>query len=198
MASRGVEDLTADLCGSLRRLSVAEFHRMVDAGILREGDRVELLEGLLVEKMVRKPSHDACVSLVEEALSNALPASWFCRIQSAITTADSEPEPDVAVVRGPRRRYRVRHPGAEDVALIVEVADTSVDRDRIDKGRLYARAGIASYWIVNLLARQVEIYTGPQAEPARYAERTILGPRETASLVIAGRSAVIAVRDLLP
>jgi Uma2 family endonuclease len=79
-----------------------------------------------------------------------------------ITTDDSEPEPDVAVIRGTRRDYRDRHPSPADVGLITEVADATLQRDRTRKKRIYAHAGIPVYWIINLVDRQIEVYSNPQ------------------------------------
>jgi Uma2 family endonuclease len=112
--------------------------------------------------------------IVEEAVRSRLPSGWIIRIQSSLTTSDSEPEPDVAVVRGGPRDYLRRHPHAEDTCLVVEVADSSLQRDRI-KARLYARAGVPAYWIVNLIDSQVEVYwepTGPSAQP-EYRQKAV-------------------------
>src|SRR5438874_7906445 len=100
----------------LRRFTVAEYHRLIDAGVFRHDERFELLEGLIVVKMTRYPPHDGTISLVQEQLDLVLPRGWYCRIQSAVTTQDSEPEPDLAVVRGARRSYLARHPRAGDTA----------------------------------------------------------------------------------
>src|SRR4051812_8247313 len=89
----------------VRRFTVAEYHQMIDANILREDDKVELLHGWIVPKMTRKPIHDAVLGIIDDAIRALLPKQWKVRVQSAITTADSEPEPDLAVVRGPLNRY---------------------------------------------------------------------------------------------
>src|SRR5262249_35375798 len=105
------------------RFSVKQYHRMVETGILTENHRAELLEGWVVAKMPQNPPHGAAVWLVQTALLPRLPAGWVLRIQSPITTKDSEPEPDAAVVRGPGDRYFDAHPQPRDVSLVVEVAD---------------------------------------------------------------------------
>ncbi len=143
------------------RLSVAQYHAMIGAGILTEDDPVELLEGWLVKKMPKKPRHRVVTQLTREALAGLLPAGWHVDAQEPITTAASEPEPDVAVVAGDRLRYLDHHPGPQDVALVVEVADSSLRRDRSTKKRIYAAAGIPVYWVVNLLENQVEVCTAP-------------------------------------
>jgi Uma2 family endonuclease len=184
----------------VRRFTVDEYHRMAQAGVLTENDPVELLEGWIVTKMPHKPSHDATIDQADEVLRGSPPAGWRMRIQSAITTDDSEPEPDLAVVLGPASRYAAQHPRPQDIALLIEVADTTLAHDREVKGRLYARAGIAAYWIINLIDRQVEVYSepsGPAANPS-YRQHHTYRAGEVIPLVIGGQSvAAIAVHDLL-
>jgi Uma2 family endonuclease len=173
---------------------------MIDAGILVEDDRVELLEGLIIDKMTHNPPHDCTIHLVQTEHLRRLPEEWLLRIQSAITLADSEPEPDLAVTRGPIRRYMQAHPGPKDLALVVEVAETTLAEDRVDKGRIYARAGIPLYWIMNLVESQVEVYTHPRrGKTPAYRERRDFGRNAAVPLVIAGRDlGSIRVRDILP
>lgn len=153
-----------------RRLTVDEYHQMIRAGVLVDGEPVELLEGWMIKKMAHGVRHDSVMDALEAVLPGLLPADWFVRCQRAVTLPDSEPEPDYAVVRGPRTRYRERHPGPGDIGLVIEVADSSLPLDRQAKGRIYARAAIPVYWIVNLPERRVEVYTAPSgpaaAEPA--------------------------------
>ncbi len=185
----------------VRRLTVDEYHQMIRAGILKEDDPFELLEGWLVPKMTRNPPHDLALGLTEDEITPLLPAGWFRRGQSAVTTADSEPEPDIGIVRGPRRRFAQHHPGPEDMALVVEVADSSLQRDRTTKGRLYARAGIPVYWIVNIPDSQVEVYTGPTGpvDAPAYRQRQDYGLADSAPLVLDGQQVgQIPVRNLLP
>jgi Uma2 family endonuclease len=111
---------------------------MIQAGILTEDDPVELLEGWLVTKMPKKATHTLTTQLTQEILAQIVPNGWFVNAQEPITLKDSEPEPDVAVVRGKRRNYQNRHPGPTDVALVIEVADATLQRDQIIKKRLYA------------------------------------------------------------
>jgi Uma2 family endonuclease len=183
----------------LRRFTVGEYHSMSQAGVFAEDERFELLEGWIVAKMRRNPPHDATIELILKALVGRMPAGWRVRGQSAITTADSEP--DLAVVRGAIRDYVSRHPGPEDVALVVEVAASSLAQDRDLKGRVYARAGIPVYWLVNLVDRRIEVFTdptGPDASPA-HRRRQDYGPGESVPLVIEGRElGPIALAELLP
>jgi Uma2 family endonuclease len=183
-----------------RRFSVAEYHRLIQCGILTEDDNIELLEGYLVQKMSGTPAHDGTVQLVEKALRDRR-EGWSVRIKSAVTLNDSEPEPDFAIVRGEERTYRSRHPGPADIGLVIEVADSTLPGDRADKGRIYARAGIPSYWIVNLCDRQVEVYTnpsGPTPQPA-YAQRVDYHVGDSIPLVLDGVvMGTIPVQDMLP
>src|SRR5262245_39077842 len=133
------------------RMSVEQYHAMIHAGILTEEDPVELLEGLLIAKMSKNPAHSTAKRLLLQALLRTLPPGWFVDEQEPITTPDSEPEPDLAVTRGTPRDYQDRHPGPQDVALVIEIADATLKRDRGRKKRLYARAFIREYWIVNLI-----------------------------------------------
>jgi Uma2 family endonuclease len=194
--------VTPDLHSSeLWRLSVEQYHAMAEAGILVDGDPVELLEGLLVARMTKYPAHRVTTHLVRLALEAIMPDGWFVDSQEPVTTADSEPEPDVSVLRGEVRDYTAHHPGPVDIALVIEVADSSLRQDRVLKKRIYARAGIAVYWIVNLVDRRIEVYTtpsGPGAAPD-YVDRRDYGADEAVPVVVDGREVGrIAVSDVLP
>lgn len=182
-------------------LRVQQYHEMVRSGILTDDDPVEFLEGFLVLKMPKNPPHRISTQVTREILSQLVPAGWYVDDQEPITTKDSEPEPDVAVIQGDRRAYHARHPYADEVAFVVEVADTTLERDRTSKKRLYARAGIEIYWIINLVERQIEVYTKPlsNAETPDYQERRDYLPSEKVPVFI--KSVLIteiAVQDLLP
>jgi Uma2 family endonuclease len=187
---------------ALRRFTVDEYHELIRIGMLKGDERVELLEGWIVHKMTHNPLHDVVVDRVQEALRDRVSRNdWRVRVQSATTTTDSEPEPDVVIARGPAERYLQRHPGPEDIALIVEVADSSLSRDRNQKLRLYARAGIAVYWIVNLPDSAVEVYSDPaSANPVpeyRSLERFHKG--DAIPLTVAGQNLEpVPVNEILP
>src|SRR5437762_12339480 len=170
----------------VRRFTVDEYHRMIQTGILTEDDRVELLEGWIVPKMPHNPPHDSVLDQSQETLRSVLPPGWRLRIQSAITTPDSEPEPDIAIVQGPANRYRTRHPEPLDIAMLAEVSDSTLANDRGLKAQLYARAGIAVYWIINLVDNQVEVYTDPTGpDPApRYRQRQDYRAGDTITLTV--------------
>ena len=138
--------------------SVEQYEEMVRAGILSEDDPVELLDGWLVPKMPKEPLYVMATELARDALVKVIPDGWHVNSQQPLRLATSEPEPDAMVVRGSRRDYLDRLPGPAEVALVVEVADTSLEQDRVFKKAIYAGAAIAVYWIVNLIERQVEVF----------------------------------------
>lgn len=186
---------------SLRRFTVAEYHRMIRDGYFGADERCELIRGLIVHQMPRDPIHDAVLEIVLELLRERMPAGWRVRPQMAVTTPDSEPEPDAAVVRGRPQDYFASHPTPADMALAVEVSNTTVSSDRGTKGPLYAESKVPVYWIVNLPDRRVEVYTdptGPDSDPA-YRRRQDYAEGSVIPLSIGGVDvAPIAVSDLLP
>jgi Uma2 family endonuclease len=185
----------------LRRFSVPEYHKLTEIGVLTEDDNLELIEGYLVLKMSRNPPHDGTIQIDSQALAAALPPGWCVRVQCAVTLPDSEPEPDIAVVRGNARSYLVHHPGPTEIGALLEVADSSLLGDRSDKGRIYARALIPVYWIINLIDRQIEVHeqpSGPTTAPA-YAKITTYHPGDSVPLTLDGNTvAMFAAQDLLP
>jgi len=196
-----VESVAAIPNDLILRLRIEQYHAIIQAGILTDDDSVELLEGWLVFKMPKNPPHRATTRLVRTALENILPAGWYVDSQEPITLSNSEPEPDIVVVRGDTRQYLDRHPGAEDIALIIEVSDTTLQRDRTVKKRIYARAGISIYWIVNLVEEQVEVYSQPlvEVEQPDYSQRLDFGRSAVIPIIIEGiEIGAIAVDALLP
>lgn len=183
------------------RLSVAQYHEMLRTGILGEDDPVELLDGWLVPKMVKNPPHRAATRLVRVALEHVVPQGWYVDPQEPITLSASEPEPDVAVIRGDTREYLERHPGPREVGLVVEIADASLSRDQIVKKSLYAQAAIPVYWIVNLLERRVEVYTDPSGpgQESDYRSRRDYTATDEVPVVLDSREvARIPVQGILP
>jgi Uma2 family endonuclease len=185
---------------SLVRLTVEQYHDMARQGIFSDDEGVELLEGLLVRKMTVSPAHRRATYRLQNALRKWVPDSHYVESPSSVTLAASEPEPDAIVVRGSVDDYADRHPGPGDVALIVEVSDSSLRRDRRFKKAIYAKAAIPVYWIVNLIDRQIEVYsqpTGPADQPDFGDHRDYPETREV-PLVIDGREiARIPVRELI-
>jgi Uma2 family endonuclease len=184
------------------RLTVAQYRKMIDAGIFQEGDPVELLEGLLVNqpRPHQPPVASARTNLNYAFLDLTLPG-WYYHCVTAITMDDSEPEPDFAVVRGDESTHRDRFPGPAEVGIVGEVCNTSLAFDRAEKGRIYARAGIPAYWILNVEDRQVEVYADPDstATPPAYRTRTDYRPGDAVPLVLDGASVgAVPVADLIP
>ncbi len=148
--------------GPIWRISVERYHEMLQQGLLTADDRVELLAGVLVEKMSKNPPHRVATGRARRALEAIVPAGWYVEMQEPVTlSGSSEPEPDVAVIRGAFDDYRDRHPGASEVALVIEVADSTLPRDRVVKKQIYASAGIPLYWIINLIDHTLEVFSQP-------------------------------------
>jgi len=185
----------------LKRWKRVEYERLVETGVFTPGDRVELIDGLLVVAEPQSSPHYTAIRLVERVLAHAFGAGWEVRTQAPIALDEtSEPEPDVAVVRGDVRDYAAAHPA--DPVLVVEVALTSLLVDREHKASLYARAGRPEYWIVNLVDRVLEVHREPGPAPSApygwaYHAVEVLGPADVAS-VLAVPSARIVIADLLP
>ena len=155
----------------LRQWTRREYERLIELGVFRPEEPLELLGGQLMVSEPQGSAHYTAIGLVEDALRVAFGPGWLVRSQGPIALdADSEPEPDVAVIRGARRDYGRQHPPRPE--LIVEVAESSLSFDREHKGSLYARAGIADYWILNLVERVLAVYRQPVADPeARFGWR---------------------------
>lgn len=184
-----------------RRWTREEYERLVETGIFHPEERVELLDGELVVMTPQKSIHATAIRLVEDALRIAFGSGHDVRAQLPLALdPDSEPEPDAAVVAGTPRDYRDAHPTT--ALLVVEVADTTLAFDRERKRSLYARAGIAEYWIVNLADRVLEVYRDPGPVPsAQYGRNYRVTQRLSASdsvSPLAAPRARITVSDLLP
>jgi Uma2 family endonuclease len=187
---------------SLYRLSVEQYHCMAREKILTEDDNVELLNGQLVCRMTKRQPHNISSGRLNDALTRIVPAGCYVGREEPVTASDdSEPEPDLMIVRGDRDDYPEDPPRAGDVALVIEVADASLDRDVGTKKPLYARSAIPTYWLVNLPARRIEVYTdptGPDPNPD-YRRREEFGTEAEVPVVIEGREVGrLAVRELLP
>jgi len=173
------------------RLSIEQYHLMIETGILEEDAKLELLEGLLIAKMTKNPRHRLSTGLLQDGLLSLLPPNYHLNLQEPVTLKNSEPEPDLAVIYGQRLDYR--HPDAASIELVIEVADTSIERDRTIKQRIYANAGIPIYWILNLGDRQLEIYTQPNPEESMYKECQILTETESVSLTLRDKEMAIRI-----
>lgn len=159
-------------------LTVDQYHRMLETGILSESEPIELLDGLLVKKdrgdaRTVKPLHASTLSRLLSIVTSL--SGCHLRIQDPITVRPShEPEPDAAIVRGRPQDYSDRHPEPGDVVSVIEISESSLDHDRTTKLRIYAAAGIAQYVIVNLVDRRVEVYEEPDPETESFAKIHLL------------------------
>jgi Uma2 family endonuclease len=186
--------------GSLRRFTIDEYHKLIKLGILAEDGSCELIKGLVIRKMGKNRPHSLTTRRLRELLEPMM-AGCYVDSQEPLIALDSEPEPDVYVVRGQPELYKSQQPTAQDVLLVVEVADATLRQDRVAKKWVYAEAGIPVYWIVNLIDRQVEIYTqpsGPTKQPD-YAPPQMFTADQTVPVVIDGQEVGrLAVKDFLP
>jgi Uma2 family endonuclease len=166
----------------LRPITAADYHRMAEAGILAADERVELIAGQIIQKMPKGPAHSALCKRIEKLLERLLGDQALVRLQDPVQIdIYSEPEPDIAVVHANANFYADSHPTPSEVYLIVEVSDSTVERDLSTKANLYAAAGIADYWVVNVQAQQLHIFRDPQADG--YQRQIILKAKQSISLV---------------
>lgn len=180
-----------------RRWTREEYYRAADLGLFRPDERLELLDGEIIEKLsAQKTPHFTAVRATMEALSAAFGTGFEIRPPGPLTLSNiSEPEPDVLVVPGTWRDYEDHHPGPEEVRLLVEVSDTTLRMDRGRKASAYARAGIAEYWILNPNDRCLEIHR----DPVNGVYQTITTHLEADSVSpLAAPAAALHVTDLLP
>lgn len=170
------------------RMTVEQYHELIAKGAFAGNERFELLEGVVVEKMTNNPTHVIVNRRCEQLLASLLPPGWHIRSQDPIILTSSEPEPDLAVVRGQFDDYATRHPGGIDVALVVEVADASLVTDRF-KSEVYAEAGIPWYWILNIPGRVVELHACPTTtgEKPSYADVRRCGLNDEIPLLLEGQ-----------
>lgn len=189
-------DLTPSVPSEPTRLTTEQYFGLVEAGVLSEDDRVELLEGVIVAMTPTNPPHDSAVTRVSVALYDAVGRRAVVRTQCTFLASRwSAPEPDVAVVPGSLADYDEAHP--QDALLVVEVSDSSLPQDRISKARIYAAAGVPEYWIVSLRDGAVEVFREPDVAAARYRASRVARPGERLELA-ALPGAAVAVSDLLP
>jgi Uma2 family endonuclease len=174
-----------------RRFTADEYHRMADAGVLRDDDRVELVDGEIVEMTPIGSRHAACVDRLMVLLQRSLAGHAILRVQGPVRLdAHSEPQPDLSVLKSRADFYASAHPGPGDVLLVVEVADASLGYDRDIKVGLYARAGIRETWLVDLQNERVEVFTDPTAHGYR-TSRTVRRGERVASQAIPAPSFLV-------
>jgi Uma2 family endonuclease len=184
-----------------RRWTRFEYDRLIDKGMFQPGERLELLAGNLVVREPQGDPHTLAVELVNEALRTAFGPEWRVRVQLPIALdEESEPEPDVSVAPGRVRDSTEAKPSR--LALVVEIADSSLALDREHKSSLYARARVPDYWIVNLVDRVLEIYRDPRPDASAsygWAYRSVQSLHAGEHVApLAAPTARVPIADLLP
>ncbi len=179
-----------------RLISVGEYDRMIEHGILTTEDKVELLNGVIIRKMPKGTKHALLNDIFADLLKEKLGGKVYVRPQNPIVLDDfSEPEPDIVLAKPPRERYYKTHPTAQDIFLIVEISDSTLGRDRFAKGAAYAKAGIQQYLVFNVQDETIEDYRQPSADG--YGAKQTYRSGEAFNLV-AFPEIEIEIRDLLP
>lgn len=196
-------DVSTALMERRHRITVEEYHRMVDSGVLGPEPKVELLEGVIVEKMSKNPPHNLACDLIQHLLGRLMTAGYFHSMSTsmAIEDRDGEPEPDAMILRGQPRDYAGRRRTPADAAVLIEASDTSYDYDRRAKWVTYAAVRVPVYWILDLNRRRLEIHTEPtgEGEAAVYSRTQLFGPDDEVALVLDGREVGrFFVREILP
>ncbi|GAB4141978.1 MAG: Uma2 family endonuclease [Planctomycetaceae bacterium] len=204
-----LDGLEGTTIAPLERLNVRQYHAMISTGILREGAPIELIDGLLVQKdrrdhggalMTVGPKHAFTVRLVFQILMSISEGlDCFAQSQQPVTLNETnEPEPDVSLILGHMDDYSERHPGPADVALICEVADTSLFFDRGKKCAIYASSGIPEYWIVDLQNRKIDVFKNPVSTEEVYSSHTVFKNNDKIELIVLNNRFEISVNEILP
>ncbi|MCY7278051.1 MAG: Uma2 family endonuclease [Phormidesmis sp. CAN_BIN44] len=181
---------------TLKKWSVEDYHRIIECGILTPADQVELLEGVIVQSNPQRSPHAATTKCASDYLREMLRGQVIARVQLPITLPpDSEPEPDIAIVRLERRKYFDRHPQPDDILFLAEVADSTLNEDRTRKAKLYAKANICEYWVIDVNKRQVLGFRRSNGD--RYSEEFTLSENDSIELV-AFPGIVFSMSQLFP
>lgn len=172
----------------VHRFLVAEYLRLVDEGFYNRS-RVELWEGWVVDRMTHGSLASSVIMILSELLRDLIDRDHSVRIQLPLVCGESCPEPDIAIVQGSASQYRRKHPTAAETQLVIEVSDSTLADDRRHKQRIYARAGIPSYWIVNCSERQIESFTEPtgDTDEPRYRQTQVIAMSESVLLKLQNR-----------
>ena len=180
--------------------TIEAYHRAVDLGFLKEDDRIELLRGELYEKLPQNPPHYYALLVIAKSLDRSFGSRFNTRIQGPITLPDhSEPEPDVVVVRGSISKFAEQHPGPTDIALIVEISDTTLRTDVGLKASIYSEAGISEYSVVNIPQRRIESYREPTSdEDGNWIYRLISVYRERETIQPLASAKPVRIAKLFP
>lgn len=208
MSAGIIERVARDSGAVLSPLTVQQYESMLKAGIIKECAPIELVDGLLVHKdrrdsrspgMTIGTLHALSVVQCANGLALILPhASFHVRSQQPVTLGNiDQPEPDVVVAKGAPGDYRSHHPGPADIALVIEVADSSLTYDRTTKQRLYAVAGIPQYWIVDLTTNRIEVYERPNPQQERYESVVGYGKGDVVPFMVGVQALELAVGDVV-
>lgn len=175
--------------------TVARYEHAIETGVFTEDDKIELLYGEIIKSMSAGPDHEDCVTVIAEFLRDIFGKKYQVREEKSLLLEDEQslPEPDVVVLD--RKNYSNQRPKTENLHLIVEVSNSSLNRDRTTKAELYAEAGLAEYWIVNLVNRQIEVHLQPDSEQRIFESVNIYKEGSTFKSPFAGE---VVVRKLLP
>jgi Uma2 family endonuclease len=169
-----------------KRFTIDEYHRLIELEFLKESDCIELIRGELMQMVAKGTPHTVCGSILCRQLDRLFGDLAVIRGQDPITLPNqSEPEPDVVIARGKDEDYLAHHPYPEDIFLVIEISDSTLDYDQTTKLEIYAEAGISDYWIVNLNIRQLERYSQPYQNAQgefSYLSKQISLPHESVAI----------------
>jgi len=184
-----------------RRFTLAEYHYLGELGFFAPDERVELIRGEIIQMPTKKTPHSVCNTRLWQQLFVVLAGRAYLRVQEpVILPADSEPQPDVAIVRNSPDDYLASHPYPADILMVMEIADATVKFDQTTKLSLYSEDGIAHYWIFNLVDRHLELYCDPYQDDRGvwgYRTRHIVLPSETVTLPIFS-DVTLALEEIFP
>lgn len=197
---RLLQQPTVESISNLYRFAVPKYLELSSTGFFGHELRTELIHGyIFVKPSPCSPPHDWVLQTFLHDTFRLLPSGWRCRIKSSIVMTESVPEPGAFILRGGDRSFQDRFPTPEDVGLLVEIADTSLEFERRFKYTLYASEGVPCYWIINLIDNQIEVYTEPSREAEVFQSQAIYLPGKEVPVVLDGQEiARIPVDDLLP
>ncbi|OKH34066.1 hypothetical protein NIES2119_21430 [[Phormidium ambiguum] IAM M-71] len=178
-----------------RKFTVKQYHQMIEAGILTEDDRVELIKGEIVEMTPINRRHSAHVNRLNELFILRLAQLVTVGVQNPVELNDnSEPQPDISLLRRKADFYKSGHPQPQDILLLVEVADTTVESDREIKIPLYAENGIIEVWLIDINEQYIEVYRQPSANGYQNIQRFVRGQNLS---ILAFPEVIISVDEVL-
>ncbi|OAV43851.1 Uma2 family endonuclease [Lewinella sp. 4G2] len=176
--------------------SLERYHKAIASGVLVEHDKVELIFGKLITAPPKEVEHAGTIEVLQEFFRELLGREYRYRSESPLPLPpDSEPEPDFLIAKRTPKGMKSRHPLVTETHLVIEVAFSTLEFDRTVKGPLYASAGVAEYWIINLRGRKIEVYQSPSTDDGTWKNSQIVDAGDTFESPFAGS---IQVNDLLP